>query len=373
MIYLDNAATSFPKPEAVYRAMDRAQRYIGANPGRAGHQLSLSAARIVMDTREALAELLHVSEPERIVFGSNCTDMLNIAIKGAVRDGMQVVTSVRSHNSVLRPLQSLADQGRIKLKITSDILHAVGRNTDLVVIPHADNVTGAILPVEQIAILCQIHHCRLIVDAAQTAGILPLYPEEWGVDLCAMPGHKGLLGPQGTGALYIRKGVDLKPLKEGGTGTSSQLLEQPRELPERYESGTLNTPGLAGLGQGVRYVLEHRARIRAHELLLTERLLHGLRSIPNVHLYGPATALERVGTVSFNIEGMESGMAADRLDAFGICVRAGLHCAPLMHESLGTLATGTLRASLGFMNSADDVDALLHRVSCIAKTALHKQ
>lgn len=370
MIYLDNAATSFPKPESVYRAVDNTLRCIGANPGRAGHRLSLAAARMVTDAREALAELLNVSEPERIVFGSNCTDMLNLAIKGVVRDGMQVVTSVWSHNSVLRPLQRLADEGRIKLHITGDILSAIHRHVDLVVIPHANNVTGEILPAEQIAVLCQLNHCTLLLDAAQTAGVLPLYPQEWGVDLCAMPGHKSLLGPQGTGALYIRRDCDLLPLKEGGTGTSSQLLTQPAELPERFESGTLNTPGLAGLAQGVRHVLQHRAEIRGRELLLTEHLLQGLMNIPQVKVYGTQDAISRVGTVAFNVEGMDSGYAADKLDEFGICVRAGLHCAPLAHEVLGTTETGAIRASLGHANTLDDVDALLHRVSCIAKQRL---
>lgn len=371
MIYLDNAATSFPKPECVYLAMDRAQRYIGANPGRSGHRLSLSAARIVYDARTVLSELMHINEPERILFGSNCTDMLNLAIKGAVREGMHVVTSVWSHNSVLRPLKRLAEEGHIKLQITADVMRAINRTTDLVVIPHANNVTGEISPVEQISVLCQLNHCKLLLDAAQTAGVLPLYPEEWGVDLCAMPGHKSLLGPQGTGVLYIGPNCALTPLKEGGTGTSSDLLSQPDELPERYESGTLNTPGIAGLAQGVRYVLEHRAEIRAHELLLTEHLLKGLHNIAHVKVYGPVDAVSRVGTVSFNIDNLDSGYVAEQLDDFGIFVRSGLHCAPLAHEALGTQLTGTVRASLGFANTLNDVDALLHRLSCIAKTAPH--
>ena len=367
MIYLDNAATSFPKPESVYRAVEKTMRVLGANPGRSGHRMSLAAARIVLDAREALAALLHVSNPDDILFGSNCTDLLNLAIKGVCRPGMRVVTTVWSHNSVLRPLKRLASEGKIQLRIASDVLEAIDKHTDLVVVPHANNVTGEIIPVEQVAVLCQMHKALLIVDAAQTAGILPLYPEEWGVDLCAMPGHKGLLGIQGTGALYIRPTLTLDTLKEGGTGTSSHLLTQPEERPERYESGTLNTPGIASLGQGARFALEHRAEIHGQELLLTDALLYGLLNIPHVKVYGALDAISRVGTLSFNVNGRSSSEVADALDRAGICVRAGLHCAPLAHEAMGTLDQGAVRASLGFATNIDDIRALLLAVERIAK------
>lgn len=367
MIYLDNAATSFPKPEPVLQAVDLTLRFFGANPGRSGHRLSLAAARLVLDAREALAALLHVSEPENIVFGHNCTDMLNLAIKGVCRDGMNVVTSVYAHNSVLRPLHHLASQGRIQLQTAVDLMQAVNDRTDLVVAPHANNVTGEIIPMEQLALLCRMHKAQLLVDAAQTAGVLPLYPEEWGVDLCAMPGHKALLGAQGTGALYIRPGLVLNTLKEGGTGTSSHLLTQPDELPERYESGTLNTPGIAALAQGARHCLAHRPEIRGRELLLTDEMLCGLMNIPSVRVYGPLDAHSRVGTLSFNIGSLPSGQVADALDDVGICVRAGLHCAPLAHETMGTSQQGAVRASLGYANTRADIQALLMAVQRIAK------
>lgn len=367
MIYLDNAATSYPKPESVLRAVERTMRFLSANPGRSGHRMSLAAARIVLDAREALASLLHVQNPDDIVFGANCTDMLNLALQGACRQGMHVLTSAYAHNSVLRPLHRLAAEGRIRLTIAVDPLARMGPDVDLLALPHADNVTGAILPIEQAAVLCRMHKCLLLVDAAQTAGVLPLYPEEWGVDLCAMPGHKALLGAQGTGALYIRPGLDLEPLKAGGTGTSSHLLTQPRERPERYESGTLNTPGIASLGQGARFCLLHRPEIRGRELLLTERLLAGLLDIPRVTVYGPLDAVSRVGTVSFNVGGLPSGRVADELDAAGICVRAGLHCAPLAHEAMGTGERGAVRASLGYASTAADVDALLRAVARIER------
>ena len=367
MIYLDNAATSFPKPCAVYDAMDKAQRFIGANPGRSGHKLSLAAARLIMDAREALAMLLGVSDPSRIVFGYNCTDALNLAIKGFVKNGMEVVTSVYSHNSVLRPLQRLASEGKIRLRIERDVQPAISQSTDLVVVPHANNVTGQIEPIEQIAVLCKMCKCTLLVDAAQTAGVLPLLPETYGIDMVAMPGHKALLGPMGTGALYVRPGLTLTTLKEGGTGTSSLSLIQPDELPERYESGTLSAPALAGLAQGVRHCLEHRTDTRACEMLLTEMLICGLLNQRGVTVYGALDAVSRVGTVSFNFRDIPSGQIADELDSENIAVRAGLHCAPLAHKELGTQTQGAVRASLGCFSTAKDVQSLLYAMQRIAR------
>ena len=367
MIYLDNAATTFPKPEAVYKAQDSAFRKLCANPGRAGHSMSLAASRVVLDAREALCALLQVQNPESILFGQNCTDMLNLAIKGVCRKGMHVVTSVWAHNSVLRPLNRLSQEGVISLRIEKDLIPAITDDTDLVVATHAGNVTGSIEPIEEIAALCHMKKALLLVDAAQTAGILPIYPEKWGIDMVAMPGHKALYGPQGTGVLYVRPNLALSPLKEGGTGTSSHLLTQPEEWPERYESGTLNLPGIAALSQGVRYVLKHRSEIHARELYLSERLLSGLLCIPSVTVYGSLSSFDRVGTVSFNIGKMPSAAVAERLNDAGIFVRAGLHCAPLAHEALGTLSQGTVRVSLSCFNTEKDVNALLRQVNFIAR------
>lgn len=366
MIYLDNAATTFPKPEAVYLAQDKAFRSLCANPGRAGHTMSLAASKIVLDTREALCALLQVHSPESILFGQNCTDMLNLAIKGYCKPGMEVVTSVWAHNSVLRPLHRLSEEGIIHLRIEKDLMNAISDSTDFVVSTHAGNVTGSIEPIEEIAALCHMKKAALLVDAAQTAGILPIYPEKWGIDMVAMPGHKALYGPQGTGVLYVRPGLDLTPLKEGGTGTSSHLLTQPEEWPERFESGTLNLPGIAALGQGVRYVLHHRSEIHAKEMFLSERLISGLLNIPSVMIYGSFLPFDRVGTVSFNLKGIPSASVAERLNDEGIFVRAGLHCAPLAHETLGTLTQGTVRVSLSGFNTEKDVDALLKQIQRIA-------
>ena len=355
MIYLDNAATSFPKPESVYRAVELTQRFIGANPGRSGHRLSLSAARILLDTREALAALLHISDPESLIFGSNCTDMLNLAIHGICREGMNVLTSVYAHNSVLRPLNHLARTGKIRLQTVTDIPSAIRRNTDLVVVPHANNVTGVIQPIEQIAVLCQMNRARLIVDAAQTAGVLPLYPEEWGVDLCAMPGHKGLLGPQGTGLLVLGYGMNPEPLLLGGTGSMSESVRQPDMLPDRYESGTVNLPGIAGLYAGVKFVRTHRAEIEEYELALCDRLRARLREIPGVRILcddGQA----HMAITSIVVPGHDGGALADALDAADIAVRAGLHCAPTVHAWLGTLQSGAIRFSPGLYNTAQEMD-----------------
>lgn len=367
MIYLDNAATSFPKPPQVPAAMTDLLLHAGANPGRAGHRLSLAAGRTVDKARRALAALLEIEDEADLFFGLNCTDMLNTAIHGLVEPGWEVAATVWEHNSVLRPLHELQKRGLIRLSIEDSIEKAITRNTRLVVTTHASNVTGAIQPIESIAELCRLHGAHLLVDAAQTAGILPLYPEKWGIDMVAMPGHKGLLGPMGTGALYARKGLNLRPLRQGGTGTSSALLLQPQERPERYEAGTVNAPGLAGLAAGVEYVISHRAQIYAHEQLLTKLLLTGLHAFSFVRVYGPQGAMDRVGTVSFNLGQLPSGLVADELDRRGICVRAGLHCAPLAHQALGTQEQGAVRASVGAFSSADDVKALLAALEEIAR------
>ncbi|MDR3085256.1 MAG: aminotransferase class V-fold PLP-dependent enzyme [Christensenellaceae bacterium] len=369
MLYLDNAATTFPKPPEVVRAVEETMLYAGANPGRAGHRLSLAAGRVVDKTRRSLASFLQVSNPENLVFGLNCTDMLNTAIFGAVQRGWEVASTVWEHNSVLRPLHYLQAEGVIKLRLAPTIEQAITRRTKMVVLTHASNVTGLIQPIEAVAELCRMRGILFIVDAAQTAGILPLFPENWGIDMVAMPGHKGLYGPQGTGALYIREGLHLQPARHGGTGTSSAQVLQPNERPERYEAGTLNTPGLAGLGAGVEYVIENRAKIYANELLMVKRLLIGLCSMDRVTVYGSPEAHARVGTVSFNIRGLGSQEVADGLDEFGICVRGGLHCAPLTHQSLGTAEQGAVRVSLGAFNGFSDVEQLLDAVKFIAAKA----
>lgn len=367
VIYLDNAATTFPKPVTVACAVSDTLLYAGGNPGRAGHRLSLAAGHTVDKARRALAALLQVDDESLISFGLNGTDMLNAAIWGVCEKGFEVATTIWEHNSVLRPLNALKARGVISLRTAATVEKAMTRHTKLVVVSHASNVTGLVQPIESIAALCQMRGAMLLVDAAQTAGVLPVYPTRWGIDMVAMPGHKGLYGPQGTGALYVREGLDLRPFKQGGTGTSSGSVVQPLERPERYESGTMNTPGLAGLAAGIEYVLPRRAAIYAHEMLLTRRLLTGLGRIKGVNIYGGDKAVERVGTVAFNIGGLSSGEVADALNESGICVRGGLHCAPLAHVALGTPKRGAVRASVGAFNTMMDVEALLQAVAQLAR------
>lgn len=367
MIYLDNAATSFPKPQTVLRAMIGTAERLGANPGRSGHRMSLAAGRIIANCRETLADFLHVQNPERVIFCLNCTDAINLAIHGLLRPGDHAIASAMDHNAVLRPLHSLFKKGILSIDIltpdetgainAAQVRRALKPNTRLVVCTHASNVTGAVQPVQAIGAVCKEYGVHFLVDAAQTMGVLPVYPDEIGADLVAFPGHKGLLGPMGTGALWIREGISLETIREGGTGSVSESVYQPEELPDRFESGTLNLIGIAGLMQGIRFVQSHRDEIIAHELSLARHLAQGLSVLPHITSYVPKG--QYVGVISFNCKGRLSGEIAERLDKYGFGVRAGLHCAPLAHRTLGTLETGSVRVSPGFFNDKRDIDKLL--------------
>jgi len=368
MIYLDNAATSFPKPEAVLRAADGVMRRLGGNPGRSGHHLSLAAGRIVMHCRETLARLLQVEDPTRICFCFNCTDALNQAIFGLLKQGDHVVATVLDHNASLRPLHFLSQQGVIDLTVlspsseestvsASQVRDALRRNTALVVLSHASNVTGAVQPAASIGRVCRAAGIPFLLDAAQTLGVLPVHPKELGVSLLAFPGHKGLLGPYGTGGLWMDESVSLRPLRQGGTGSQSESVYQPEDFPDRFESGTLNLSGIAGLLQGVRTVLERQEETAAHEAQLSEFFLSGLAEIPGAVSYSPEHP--SLGVVCFNLENRRSGEVSDALNHFGIAVRSGLHCAPLMHRHLDTLDTGTVRVSPGMFNTRRDMETLL--------------
>lgn len=384
MIYLDNAATTFPKPRATVEAVARAMLLYGANPGRSAHRLSLRAAQEVWACREKLARLIGAPDPTHIIFCLNCTDALNMAIRGSIKPGMRVVTTALEHNSVLRQLAPLKRTGEIELEILqpgpdgtvapAQFQRALTPRADLVVCTHASNLTGAIQPVAEIAALCRRAGARFVLDAAQTAGLLDIDATALGCDLIAMPGHKGLYGPMGTGALFIAEGVELEPLRVGGTGSSSQSVYQPADLPERMESGTLNLPGIAGLSAGLDFVASEGARIRARERALIEQLLRGLSGIPGVRVLGPQTAAARAGVVSFNLGALPSTDVADALgtlstdEARCIAVRAGLHCAPLAHEHYGTLEQGAVRVSVGAFNSQADIAAALDAIDDIARS-----
>jgi cysteine desulfurase/selenocysteine lyase len=378
MVYLDNAATSWPKPEVVYRSMDDYMRHTGANPGRSGHELSIEAGRIVYETRESLATLFSIGDPTRVIFTSNATEALNIVIGGFLHPGDHVVTSSMEHNSVMRPLRA-AEQRGVEVTVvkcspsgtlhTADMERAIGSNTRLVALNHASNVVGVLLPIAEVGLIARRRGVRFLVDAAQTAGCSPIDVEAMNIDLLAFSGHKGLYGPQGTGGLYIRKGIEssIEPLKHGGTGSRSEFEYQPDFLPDKYESGTPNTVGLAGLGAGVRFVLEQGGNIQKKERELTSALLDGLRSIDGVVVHADDMASSRISVISFNILGLTPSEVAIQLEEeHEILCRPGLHCAPTTHRTLGTFPQGTVRLSPGYFSSEEDIDVTLEAVSGIA-------
>ncbi len=340
-IYLDNAATSWPKPEAVYRAVDLYQRTLGCSPARSVYAEAIEVDRTVDTCRMAIARLIEAEGPERIVFTFNGTDALNLAIHGLLRPGDHAVTTVADHNSVLRPLRWLAERGRIELTHVpcdaegvldpDDFQTALRPNTRLVAMVHASNVTGVLQPVAEVARIARRHGAVFLVDAAQSLGHLPISVRTLDADLLAAPGHKGLLGPLGTGLLYVRPGLErqLETLRQGGTGTRSEEDRQPDSLPDRYESGNLNALGIFGLEAAVGY-LHHRGidHVRRHQIELTARLIAGLQAIPGVKIYGPSSACQRVGVVSIGVDGLSPQDVAAALDsACRVQVRAGLHCA----------------------------------------------
>ena len=371
MIYLDNAATSFPKPPAVVRAMAGTLQKLGGNPGRAGHTISLCAGRIVQNCRELLAQALGAPDAEHVIFTASCTEALNLAIRGLLCEGDEVICSHAEHNAVMRVLKGLEAAGSIRVRTlvpnsmglaTAEGLRAaITPKTALCVICHASNVTGVIQPVRMISEVLKPYGVPLLVDAAQTAGVLDVSLQGLGADLIAMPGHKGLLGPQGVGVLALGRGMLPRPLIFGGTGSQSESMRQPSQLPDRYESGTVNLPGIAGLFAGARFALKHRAEIEQYEDHLAQRLRMQLQNLPGIRLLGhPAAA--KVGVVSFVPDNMDTGNLCDELNRRGFALRAGLHCAPAVHQWLGSLHTGACRASVGIYNTEQDVDALAQNI-----------
>lgn len=377
-IYLDNGATSWPKPETVYAAVDHFNRNIGGNPGRGTTSFALDSASMVLETRELLAQLFNISDPLRIAFTLNITEALNMALKGSLLPGDHLIISSMEHNAVVRPAFTLAEQG---LEITvipcspeglidrKALVKAIKKNTKMVGLLHASNVTGTIQPIEEVGRICRQHGILFLVDSAQSAGVLPIDVQRQNIDILAFTGHKGLLGPQGTGGIYVRPGIVLKPLKEGGTGSQSQDTKQPEFMPDCLESGTLNTPGIIGLGAGVRFILEQGIHvIRLHEQKLTEILWTELLKIKKIKMYGPANPQDKTAVLSFNIGEMDSAHVSFLLEReFGIVTRAGLHCTPLAHETIGTLKQGTCRLSPGFFNTEREIDAVVNAIAMIGE------
>jgi cysteine desulfurase/selenocysteine lyase len=378
MIYLDNAATSWPKPESVYEAMDGFLRNNAGNPGRGSHSMSLAAAGVVEETRALTAQLFNVGEKERIIFTLNCTDALNLGLKGVLKPGDHVITSSMEHNSVTRPLTKLAQQGvrvtrvlpgdRTGVVSVSDIESAINEDTRLIVIIHASNVTGIIQSIEEYGSIARKHNLIFMVDAAQSAGKHPIDVQSGKIDLLAFAGHKGLFGPPGTGGLYVGHRVDLDTLREGGTGSYSEEEKQPVILPDKYECGTLNSVGICGLGAGLKFIYsEGLEKIQACERDLTARLMDSLSRIPKVNLYTSGDKARQSSVISFNIKGYAPSEVGAILDQeFDIKVRTGLHCAPVIHRTLGTFPLGTVRLSPGYFNTPDEIDFTVRAIEKIA-------
>jgi cysteine desulfurase family protein len=384
-IYLDNAATTWPKPPEVYAAVDRYQREIGAPAGRGGYRHAQQADQIVSQARQSVARLIGAANSRHVVFTQNGTDALNLAIHGIVRAGDHVVTTVCEHNSVLRPLRTLAVTHDVTVTHVAcdaqgyvspdDIRAALQPNTRLVAVIHGSNVTGAIQPIIEIGAIAHEQGAVFLIDAAQTLGHVPINVDQLGADLLAAPGHKGLLGPLGTGVLYIRPGIEnkLQPMRQGGTGSQSHDDRQPETLPDKYESGNHNLPGLAGLAAaGEFFAANPIGPLAASRAQLTARLLCGLADINDVTIHGPPTTENRLDVVSITIDGYDPQEVAAMLDAsHGIQCRAGLHCAPRMHASLGTTAGGgTVRFSLGFATTESEIDATLAALHQLATAAV---
>lgn len=374
-IYLDNAATSWPKPASVIEAMNNFDACIGSNPGRSGHHLSIEAGRTLFKTREILARLFGIKDPLDIAFTSNITHSLNIVIQGLLKSGDHVITTSVEHNSVMRPLRGMESRGVQVTVIACDktgILHAedihkhIKSNTKLIISTHASNVTGAIQPVAAIGKIASEYGIPFCVDSAQTAGTLNIDVEKNYIDILCFTGHKGLYGPMGTGGLYIRKGIEKKidPLMMGGTGSRSEFEIHPEFMPDKYEAGTLNTIGISGLCAGVEFVFETGIdSIHLKEQMLLNRFIDGISDLKNVTIYGPDNPADRVAVIPFNIEGETASDIAFLLDEnYDILTRPGLHCAPSAHKTSGTFPYGTNRISFGYFNSVDDADSVIKAV-----------
>jgi cysteine desulfurase/selenocysteine lyase len=377
-LYFDNAATSWPKPESVYQVMDAFARNAAGNPGRSSHAMAVAASSAIYDTRVRIAKFFGAESPTQIAFTLNATDALNIAIKGVLRPGDHVISTMLEHNSVIRPLAGLANKGVISLDRVScgasgiidpeEIRKLLKPKTRLIAITHCSNVLGTLQPIQEVAQIAKAHGALLLVDGAQSAGVIDINVAKIGIDLFAAPGHKGLLGPMGTGFLYVRPGLELAGFREGGTGTRSEEPLQPEEMPDHLEAGTLNGVGLAGLGAGLKFLQEQGpGAALAHERKLASRFSQGLREVQGITLHGDPNPARRVGIVCFSLAGMEPVDLGAILDqSFEIAARSGLHCAPDTHRMLGTLPQGTMRFSFGQFNTLEQVDEALVAIRSIA-------
>ena len=378
MIYLDNAATTFPKPECVYRAIDKFLREKGANPGRAGYRMSVEAEQEIEKSRMIVASFLGIKKSERMVFTCNATDALNMGIKGLLSEGDHVITSKLEHNSVSRPLKGLENKGIITVTwidssdegfiLADDIKSAIRPNTKLIVCTHASNVLGTIQPIKEIGEIARQSDLIFMVDAAQTVGVCYIDVEDQYVDMLAFTGHKGPFGPPGCGGLYVGERVELNAWREGGTGFELQTLSQPDTLPYKLESGTPNTVGIVGLRTGIEFCIKESIdKIRQHERKLAMRLINEFDSDDRFEIYGSIDEGRKVGIVSINIKSLEPGEVAAILDnSFDIAVRSGMHCAPYVHRESGTFPQGMVRISPGYFNTIDEIEETIVSLKEIA-------
>jgi len=373
-VYLDNAATTRKKPDSVKKAILDYMEEIACSPGRGGYKCSLEAGRTILNARKTTADFFNVPDPKQIIFTHNITYALNMGIKGIIKNGDHVITSMMEHNAVVRPLKGLENSKNIEIDYikcnetgflnAEEVEKAIQDNTKLIVITYASNVSGTIMPVKEIAKIANKHKIFFMLDTAQAAGVYDIDFEELNVDFLAFTGHKALMGPPGTGGFAVSKKMaeELEPLIEGGTGSISDKEVQPNFLPDKFESGTMNTQGIAGLKAGIEFISSTGIEnIKEHEMNLSRRFIKGLKEIKKISIHGPADAEKQSSTISISIENYDSGNLSFMLDnEYGIMTRSGLHCAPLAHKTLGTYPEGTLRFSIGFFNTEEEIDYTLN-------------
>ena len=378
MIYMDNAATTYPKPEAVYEAVDHFNRFMGGNPGRGSNKKALKAGSVLLETREALARLFNIDYSDQIAFTGNITESINLGLKGILKPGDHVITTSMEHNAVARPLHVLSQQGvqwtQVKCAADGsldpvDVRAAIRDNTRMICMLHASNLTGTIMPIDEVGAIAREAGILFMVDSAQTAGVVEIDVAVQNIDFLTFTGHKALMGPQGTGGIYLRPGLEILPLKEGGTGSLSEFLEQPALMPDRLESGTLNTPGIAGLLAGLNFIeLVGRQTIGEQEQKMTALLIEGLKEIKGLTMYGPKDVKRQTAVVAFNIVDIDCGELSYALDSeCEIVIRSGLHCAPLAHQTIGTLEQGACRISPGYFTTEEEILQVIKAIHSIAQ------
>ncbi|MCX8130014.1 MAG: aminotransferase class V-fold PLP-dependent enzyme [Clostridia bacterium] len=380
MIYLDNAATSYPKPNRVYEEIDRCMREYCANPGRGGHAMSIASGKAVLEAREVICKFFSIKNPMQLCFTKNATESLNIAIKSCLRENIHVITTSMEHNSVIRPLKTLEKENGAEITIVKgdeygeidpdEVKKNIRKNTKLIALTLSSNVNGIVMPVKEIGKIARENEIIFLVDASQGAGVFNIDVEDMNIDMLAFPGHKGLLGPQGTGGLYAREGLDLKPIMQGGTGSNSENIFQPEIMPDLLESGTLNTPGIVGLGYGVDFISSFGLdNLKKYKYMLVNRFFEGLRDIRRIRIYSKNDMEKNSGIVAVNFDDIDSSEISYALDkVYGIATRPGLHCAPLAHQTLGTVNSGIVRFSVGCFNTIEEIDITLEALREISQS-----